>query len=54
VRLNEGDTAFIAQGEWHGARNDTDQSAITLVIYVGTGTLEEAGYEEDPRQFDQA
>ena len=54
VRLKEGDTVFISQGEWHGVRNDTNQSAVTLVIYAGAGTLEEAGYEEHPRQFDQA
>ena len=54
LRLNEGDAVFIAQGEWHGVRNDTDQPAATLVIYAGAGTLEEAGYEEHPRQFDQA
>jgi quercetin dioxygenase-like cupin family protein len=54
VRLNEGDAVFIAQGEWHGVRNDTDRPVLTLVIYAGAGTLEEAGYEEHPRQFDQA
>ena len=54
VRLYEGDAVFIAQGEWHGVHNDTDQPAATLVIYAGAGTLEEAGYEEHPRQFDRA
>ena len=54
VRLKKGDAVFISQGEWHGVRNDTDQPAVTLVIYAGAGTLEEAGYEEHPRQFDQA
>ena len=54
VRLKEGDAVFIAQGEGHGVRNDTDQPAVTLVIYAGAGSLEEAGYEEHPRQFDQA
>ena len=54
VRLNEGDAVFIAQGEWHGVHNDTDQLVVTLVIYAGAGTLEEAGYEEHPRQFEQA
>jgi quercetin dioxygenase-like cupin family protein len=54
VRLNEGDAVFIAQGEWHGVRNDTDQPAVTLVIYAGAGTLEEAGYEGYPRQLDRA
>jgi quercetin dioxygenase-like cupin family protein len=54
TRLEEGDAVFISQGEWHGARNDTDQPAVTLVIYAGAGTLEEAGYEEHPQQFDQA
>jgi quercetin dioxygenase-like cupin family protein len=53
ARLNEGDAVFIAQGEWHGVRNDTDQPAVTLVIYAGAGTLEEAGYEEHPQQLDQ-
>jgi quercetin dioxygenase-like cupin family protein len=53
VRLNEGDAVFIAQGEWHGIRNDTDQPTVTLVIYAGAGTLEEAGYEEHPQQFEQ-
>jgi quercetin dioxygenase-like cupin family protein len=53
VRLVEGDAVFISQGEWHGVRNDTDQPAVTLVIYAGAGTLEEAGYEEHPRQFEQ-
>ena len=53
VRLKEGDAVFISQGEWHGVRNDTDRSAVTLVIYAGAGTLEEAGYEEYPRQFEQ-
>jgi quercetin dioxygenase-like cupin family protein len=47
VRLKEGgDTVFIAQGEWHGVRNDTDEPTVTLVIYAGAGTLKEAGYEE--------
>jgi quercetin dioxygenase-like cupin family protein len=50
VGVNEGDAVFIAQGEWHGIRNDTDEPAVTLVIYAGAGTLEEAGYEEHPRQ----
>jgi quercetin dioxygenase-like cupin family protein len=54
VHLKEGDTVFIAQGEWHGVRNDTDRPAVTLVIYAGAGTLEEAGYEEHPQQFEQA
>ena len=54
VHLKEGDAVFIAQGEWHGVRNDTDQPAVTLVIYAGAGSLEEAGYEEHPQQFDQA
>ena len=54
VRLNEGDAVFIAQGEWHGVSNNTDQPAVTLIIYAGAGTLEEAGYEEHPRQFDGA
>ena len=54
VRLKEGDAVFIAQGEWHGVRNNTDQPAVTLVIYAGAGTLEEAGYEEHPQQVDQA
>ena len=53
VRLNEGDAVYIVQGEWHGVRNDTDRSAVTLVVYAGAGTLEEAGYEEYPRQFEQ-
>jgi len=54
VRLNKGDAVFIAQGEWHGVRNDTDRPAVTLVMYAGAGGLEEAGYDEYPRQFDQA
>jgi quercetin dioxygenase-like cupin family protein len=54
VCLNEGDAVFIAQGEWHGVRNDTDRPTVTLVIYAGAGTLEEAGYEEHPQQFEQA
>ena len=54
VRLKEGDAVFIAQGEWHGVRNDTEEPTVTLVIYAGAGTLEDAGYEEHPRQFDQA
>ena len=53
VRLNRGDAMFITQGEWHGVRNDTDQTASTLVIYAGAGTLEEAGYEEHPTQFER-
>ena len=53
VRLKEGDAVFISRGEWHGVRNDTERLALTLVIYSGAGTLEEAGYEEHPRQFDQ-
>jgi quercetin dioxygenase-like cupin family protein len=53
VRLNEGAAVFIAQGEWHGVRNDTDEPAVTLVIYSGAGTLEEAGYEEHPLQFER-
>ena len=53
VRLSQGDAMFIAQGEWHGVRNDTDRTASTLVIYAGAGTLEEAGYEEHPQHFDQ-
>jgi quercetin dioxygenase-like cupin family protein len=35
VRLGEGDAVFIAQGEWHCVRNDTDQPTVTLVIYGG-------------------
>ena len=53
VRLNEGYAVFIARGEWHGVRNDGDRPAVTLVIYAGAGTLQEAGYEEHPRQFEQ-
>jgi quercetin dioxygenase-like cupin family protein len=54
ARLHEGDAVFIAQDEWHGVRNDTDRPAVTLVIYAGAGSLEEAGYEEHPRQLDRA
>lgn len=54
VRLKEGDAVFVARSEWHGVRNDTEEPAIMLVIYAGAGTLEEAGYEEHPRQFEQA
>jgi quercetin dioxygenase-like cupin family protein len=54
VPLREGDAVFIAQGEWHGVRNDGERPALTLVIYSGAGTLEEAGYEEHPGQFDQS
>lgn len=54
VRLNEGDAVFTAQSEWHGVSNNTDQPAVALIIYAGAGTLEEAGYEEHPRQFDGA
>jgi quercetin dioxygenase-like cupin family protein len=54
VRLREGDAVFIAGGEWHGVRNDANQPALTLIIYAGAGSLEEAGYEEYPRQFDGA
>jgi quercetin dioxygenase-like cupin family protein len=54
VRIEEGDAVFVARGEWHGVRNDTEGSAVALVIYAGAGTLEEAGYEEHPRQFEQA
>ena len=54
VRLKKGDAVFIRKGEWHGVRNDTDRPAVTLVIYSGAGTLEEAGYEDHPRQLDQA
>jgi quercetin dioxygenase-like cupin family protein len=25
MRLGEGDAVFIAQGEWHGVRNDSDR-----------------------------
>jgi quercetin dioxygenase-like cupin family protein len=53
VRLSEGDAVFIAQGEWHGVRNDSDRPVVTLVIYAGAGTLEEAGYEEHPRQYER-
>jgi quercetin dioxygenase-like cupin family protein len=53
MRLGEGDAVFIAQGEWHGVRNDSDRPVVTLVIYAGAGTLEEAGYEEHPRQFER-
>jgi quercetin dioxygenase-like cupin family protein len=53
MRLSEGDAVFIAQGEWHGVRNDSERPAVTLVIYAGAGTLEGAGYEEHPRQFEQ-
>lgn len=53
MRLKEGDAVFISRGEWHGVRNDTERPALTLVIYSEAGTLEEAGYEEHPRQFDQ-
>jgi quercetin dioxygenase-like cupin family protein len=53
MRLSEGDAVFIAQGEWHGVRNDSDRPVVTLVIYAGAGTLEEAGYEEHPRQFER-
>jgi quercetin dioxygenase-like cupin family protein len=53
MRLSEGDAVFIAQGEWHGVRNESDRPVVTLVIYAGAGTLEEAGYEEHPRQFER-
>jgi quercetin dioxygenase-like cupin family protein len=53
MRLSEGDAVFIAQGEWHGVRNESERPVVTLVIYAGAGTLEEAGYEEHPRQFER-
>jgi quercetin dioxygenase-like cupin family protein len=40
MRLGEGDAVFIAKGEWHGVRNDSDRPVVTLVIYAGAGTLE--------------
>jgi quercetin dioxygenase-like cupin family protein len=52
-RLGEGDVVFIAQGEWHGVRNDSNRPVVTLIIYAGAGTLEEAGYEEHSRQFER-
>ena len=53
VRISEGAAVFMAQGEWHGVRNESDRPVVTLVIYAGAGTLEEAGYEEHPRQFER-
>jgi quercetin dioxygenase-like cupin family protein len=53
VRLSEGDAVFIAQEEWHGVRNNTDQPAVTLVIYAEARNLEGAGYDEHLQQFDQ-
>jgi quercetin dioxygenase-like cupin family protein len=53
VPPNEVNAVFIAQDQWHGVRNDTDRPAVTLVVYSGGGILEEAGYEEHPRHFDQ-
>jgi hypothetical protein len=53
VPPNEVNAVFIAQDQWHGVRNDTDRPAVTLVVYSGGGILEEAGYEEHPRHFNQ-
>jgi quercetin dioxygenase-like cupin family protein len=54
VRLKEGDAVFIGRSEWHGVSNEGgERSALTLVIYSGAGSLEEAGYEEHPHQFDR-
>lgn len=44
-RVTEGDVQFIEKGEWHGYKNDTDESATIIVIFGGIGSLEEAGYE---------
>ena len=46
TRVEEGEAVFVAQGEWHGIENDTDQPATVLIVYGGVGNLAEAGYEE--------
>jgi quercetin dioxygenase-like cupin family protein len=44
----EGEAVFIGQGEWHGFRNDTDETVVIVGVYGGVGNIEEAGYEEHP------
>lgn len=46
TRVDEGEAVFVEQGEWHGIENDTEESAVVLIIYGGVSNLEEAGYEE--------
>jgi quercetin dioxygenase-like cupin family protein len=45
VRQGEGDAVFVAPGEWHGFRNDGDVPAVTLHLFGGAASLEEAGFE---------
>lgn len=45
--LAEGDTIFIAAGEWHGFENDTEET-VTILGVFGAGSPEEAGYEDYP------
>jgi quercetin dioxygenase-like cupin family protein len=48
VRQEVGDVCFIAQGEWHGFANDTDEPTTIIGVYAGVGSPEEAGYEVHP------
>jgi len=48
-RLEAGDVAVFPRGDWHGARNDTDETVQALVLFSGVGELVEAGYEESTR-----
>lgn len=45
VRQNAGEACFIAQGEWHGFHNDSDEPTTIIGIYGGVGSFSEAGYE---------
>jgi quercetin dioxygenase-like cupin family protein len=44
----QGEAVFIGEGEWHGFRNDTDETVVIVGVYGGVGNIEEAGYEEHP------
>jgi quercetin dioxygenase-like cupin family protein len=45
---SEGDAVFVAPGEWHGFRNDGDTPAVTLHLFGGAASLDEAGLEMRP------
>jgi quercetin dioxygenase-like cupin family protein len=41
-----GQLAVVPRGEWHELRNVTEETAVSLVCFVGVGTGADAGYEE--------
>jgi quercetin dioxygenase-like cupin family protein len=45
IRVNAGEVAVAAPGEWHGFYNDTDEVAVMITVWPGVDRYADLGYE---------